>query len=141
VGTSGGSSIGIIVLSANLTLTSTSITTQAGGAGGTGGDGQVGEAGGLGALGGGIGAGAGGSGGQGGNGGPGGGGAGGHSVAIAVKGGPLPDLTNAAITHSIAGAGATANSMDTTMQTQGANGLGCATLDFTNPASPTACVM
>jgi hypothetical protein len=141
VGTSGGSSIGIIALNATLTLTSTSITTHVGGAGGVGGDGQTGQAGGQQGLGGGATACAGGAGGQGGNGGPGGSGAGGHSVAIAILGGMLPVLTSANIMHGVGGAGGPANSMDTTMQTQGADGVGCQTLDFTDPTSPTACVM
>jgi hypothetical protein len=139
-GTSGGSSIGILAFNASLTLTTVAITTQAGGVGGAGGAGQKGANGGGSGDRGGSGACPGGLGGQGGAGGPGGGGAGGHSVGIAVKTGTLPTLTTTTITPGGGGMGGAGG--DTTAQTQGAAGLGCKTLDFTNPALvPPACVM
>ena len=83
----------------------------------------------------------GGKGGQGGAGGPGGGGAGGHSVGVAAKGAAAPDLSSTTITHGNGGAGGPGGNMDMTAQTKGDGGMACKTLDFTNPASPTACVM
>ncbi len=83
----------------------------------------------------------GGKGGQGGAGGPGGGGAGGHSVAVAIKGGTLPDLSTTTIVPGMGGAGGPGGDMDMTAQTKGDDGMACKTLDFTNPASPTACAM
>lgn len=140
-GQSGGSSIGILVLSAQLTLTTVAITTHDGGKGGLGGDGQLGGNGGL--PGHAIGGAAcdGGKGGQGGAGGPGGGGAGGHSAAIAIKGGKLPDLASTTIMLGKGAPGGAGGDMDMTAQTKGDVGLGCKTLDFTNPLSPTACAM
>jgi hypothetical protein len=139
-GTSGGSSIGILALGAKLTLTTVTITTKAGGIGGAGASGQPGENGGVPGSPGAAGACPGGSGGQGGAGGPGGGGAGGHSVGIAVKNGTLPTLGTTTITPGNGGMGGAGG--DTTTQTQGDPGLGCKTLDFTNPAmTPPACVM
>jgi hypothetical protein len=141
-GQSGGSSIGILALGATLTLNTVSIATHDGGAGGTGGDGQHGGAGGsAGHAPMGSNACDGGKGGQGGAGGPGGGGAGGHSVAVAIKGGTLPDLSNTTIVPGMGGAGGPGGDMDMTAQTKGDDGMACKTLDFTNPMSPTACVM
>jgi hypothetical protein len=140
LGSSGGSSIGILAFGANLTLTTVKITTQAGGAGGAGASGQRGGNGGQPGIAGGSGACPGGIGGQGGAGGPGGGGAGGHSVGIAIKNGTLPALTSTTITPGSFGMGGAGG--DTTAQTQGDAGLGCHTLDFTNPTmSPPACAM
>jgi hypothetical protein len=140
-GQSGGSSIGILVLGAKLSLVSVTITTKDGGAGGLGGGGQLGGDGGQpGNAGGGPSCG-GGKGGQGGAGGPGGGGAGGHSVAVAVKGGALPDLSSTTITGGKGAAGGSGGDMDMTTQTKGDSGLACKTLDFTNPKSPSACAM
>lgn len=90
-GKPGGSSIALLVLDAQVTLTSVTLTAGLGGKGGTGGNGQSG---GQKGNGGGPGAGKGtaqascrgGDGGQGGPGGPGGGGQGGHSLGIAFKG-------------------------------------------------------
>jgi hypothetical protein len=140
-GQSGGSSFGILALGATLTLTTVSIATHDGGAGGTGGDGQVGGAGGQPGTRGGATSCAGGIGGLGGVGGPGGGGAGGHSVAVAVKGGGLPDVSATKITLGKGAAGGAGGNNDMTAQTRGDGGLGCKTLDFTSPMSPTACVM
>jgi hypothetical protein len=140
LGTSGGSSIGILALGAQLTLTTVAITTKAGGAGGAGSSGQLGGGGGQPGVGGGTNACVGGSGGQGGAGGPGGGGAGGHSVGIAIKNGTLPSLGSTTITPGSGAMGGAGG--DTTAQTQGDAGLGCKTLDFTNPAmTPPACTM
>jgi hypothetical protein len=138
---SGGSSIGILALGAKLTLSAVTITTKDGGAGGLGGNGQQGGAGGL--PGSAIGAAAcsGGPGGHGGAGGPGAGGAGGHSIAVAIKGGTLPDLSSTTIANGKGAAGGAGGDMDLTMQTRGDGGLGCKTLDFTNPMSPSACAM
>jgi hypothetical protein len=141
-GQSGGSSIGILALGATPSLSNVSIATHDGGAGGVGGDGQLGGPGGqpgkapmmTAAC-------DGGPGGQGGAGGPGGGGAGGHSIAIAVKGAASPDLSSMKITLGKGAAGGPGGDMDVTMQTKGDGGLACKTLDFTNPMSPTACVM
>ena len=140
-GHSGGSSIGILAPGAKLTLTTVMITTKGGGAGGLGGNGQKGAAGGLEGHAVAVGACSGGPGGQGGAGGPGGGGAGGHSVAVAIKGGTLPDLKSTTVKHGSGGTGGGGGDMDVTMQTRGDDGLGCKTLDFTNPASPKACAM
>ena len=139
-GQSAGSSIGVLSLGAKLTLNSVTITTHGGGAGGVGGDGQLGGNGGS--------AGHapmnsaacdGGKGGQGGAGGPGGGGAGGHSVAIAIKGGALPDLSTTTIANGKGAEGGSGGDM--TMQARGNTGLGCKTLDFADPMSPSACAM
>jgi hypothetical protein len=140
-GQSGGSSFGILALGANLTLATVTISTKAGAAGGLGGDGQQGGPGGSSGH-------ApmnsnacdGNKGGAGGRGGSGGGGAGGHSAGIAIAGGALPDLKDAAITHDTGGPGGAGGDMDGTLQTKGDNGLGCATLEFTDPTSPTACM-
>jgi hypothetical protein len=141
LGLSGGGSIGILALSAKLTLTTVTITTKGGGAGGLGGNGQKGAAGGLEGHAVAVGACSGGPGGQGGAGGPGGGGAGGHSIAVAIKGGTLPDLKSTTVKHGSGGSGGVGGDMDMTMQTKGDDGLGCKMLDFTNPMSPTACAM
>jgi hypothetical protein len=140
-GQSGGSSIGLLALGVTPVLMTVSITTHAGGAGGTGGNGQPGSAGGTPGNPGGTGACGGGSGGPGGTGGPGGGGAGGHSVAVALKGTTLPDLSNSKITLGSGGAGGPGGDMNTTAQTLGDAGMACKTLDFTNPGSMTACAM
>jgi hypothetical protein len=140
-GQAGGSSIGILALGAKLTLITVAITTKGGGAGGIGGNGQPGGDGGGKGLSVGAGACAGGPGGKGGAGGPGGGGAGGHSVALAIKGGPLPDLGSTTITPGKGATGGAGGDMDMTTQTRGDTGLGCKTLDFTNPMSPSACAM
>lgn len=92
-GKAGGSSIGILNLGANLTLTAVTITTGQGGKGGNGGHGQKGAPGGQGASGGkppsspGTGQTGcrGGDGGHGGAGGPGGGAHGGHSIGVLYK--------------------------------------------------------
>jgi hypothetical protein len=138
LGQSGGSSIGILVLGAAVTLKTASITTHDGGGGGTGGDGQLGGNGGQpGNAGGGASC-SGGKGGQGGAGGPGGGGAGGHSIAIAMKGGTLPDLSSTTTVPGMGGSGGPGGNMDMTAQTKGDDGLACKTLDF---ATPTSCAM
>jgi hypothetical protein len=141
LGQSGGSSIGILVLSANLTLMNVTITANGGGAGGLGGNGQKGAAGGQPGTAGGANACIGGPGGQGGTGGPGGGGAGGHSVGIAIDGGSLPDLGTSTINATGAGTGGSGGNMDMTAQTKGDDGKACKTLDFGKPMSPTACAM
>jgi hypothetical protein len=136
-GQSGGSSIGILALGAKVTLTTVSIRTKTGGAGGTGGDGQQGGPGGSpGQAPASTNACDGGKGGQGGAGGPGGGGAGGHSIALAIKGGTLPDLSGTTIVSGTGGTGGPGGDMDMTMQTKGDDGMACRTLDFTTPASP-----
>jgi hypothetical protein len=141
-GQSGGSSIGILVLGAKLSLVSVTITTKDGGAGGLGGGGQPGGIGGdPGHAPASSAACDGGKGGQGGAGGPGGGGAGGHSVAVAIKGGALPDLSSTTIIGGKGAAGGSGGDMDMTTQTKGDSGLACKTLDFTNPKSPSACAM
>jgi hypothetical protein len=136
-GQSGGSSIGLLSLGAKLTLSTVTITAKSGGGGGLGGDGQIGGNGGL--AGHAIGGAAcdGGKGGQGGAGGPGGGGAGGHSIAIAIKGGKLPDLGSATIHHEAGASGGAGGDMDMSAQTRGDDGLGCKALDF---ADATSCV-
>ncbi len=140
-GTSGGSSIGILALGGSLTLTSVSITTHAGGAGGLGGNGQPGGGGGQhGQRRAAANACAGGTGGQGGAGGPGGGGAGGHSVAVAIEGGTLPDLSTTTIVPGSGGMGSAGGDMDMTAQTKGDSGKACKTLDFT-PTTTAPCVM
>jgi hypothetical protein len=137
-GVSGGSSIGVLVLGANLTLTSVTITTQSGGAGGPGAAGQPGQAGGIQGSQGGPNACSGAPGGHGGPGGAGGGGAGGHSIGIAILGGTLPALTSTTITPGSAGMGGAGGDM--TAQTQGDKGMACKVLNFADPTSPTACM-
>jgi hypothetical protein len=138
-GQSGGSSIGIIALNAQLTLSSVSISVGTAGAGGAGGDGQKGGPGGMQGMQGGAGACPGGLGGAGGKGGPGGGGAGGHSLGIAFRGGPKPNLASATVSHATGANGGKGGDGDTTPQTQGDGGLGCATLDFADTTAA-ACV-
>jgi hypothetical protein len=140
LGQPGGSSIGIVVLKAKLTLKTTTIIVKNGGAGGLGGDGQSGADGGQ--QGNAVGGAAcsGGKGGQGGAGGPGGGGAGGHSVGLAIKGGLLPDLTTTTIMAGSGASGGAGGDMDMTAQTKGDDGWACKTLDFGNAMSPGACV-
>jgi hypothetical protein len=125
----GGSSIGILSLNAQLTLTTVTITAKDGGSGGNGGDGQSGGSGGSGggtannnpsAC-------QGGKGGQGGLGGAGGGGLGGHSLGLAVKG-PAPTLdmaTQKAIMFGMQGAGGLGGNMDLKMN-EGAAGVAAA---------------
>lgn len=134
-GQSGGSSIGIVVLGANLLLTNITITTKTGGSGGTGGDGQIGGAGGLPGHAVASNACDGGKGGQGGAGGPGGGGAGGHSIGIAAKAAKLPALGSTTIHHEAGAPGGAGGDTDTTDTTKGDPGLGCKTLDFADAKS------
>jgi hypothetical protein len=105
-GRAGGSSIGVVSLASNLTLTEVVIVTGNGGRGGRGGAGQPGALGGKGGAGGsGTLAGcAGGGGGKGGNGGVGGGGRGGHSIGIAYVGDFAPPK-GGSITVGAAGPG------------------------------------
>jgi hypothetical protein len=140
LGQPGGSSVGIVALSAKLVLKNVTITVKNGGVGGLGGDGQ------LGGVGGDPGhapvsstACDGGKGGQGGAGGPGGGGAGGHSVGIAMKGGMLPALATTTIQAGTGASGGAGGDMDATTQTKGDDGLACKTLDFGDAMSPKAC--
>lgn len=112
-GQAGGSSIALISLGAMLTLTEVKLTAGNGGNGGAGGMGQQGGIGGQGGSGGTGASGvtptnpacAGGNGGLGGQGGRGGGGRGGHSIGIAWKGTPPPEVTAEAITIGGAGTG------------------------------------
>jgi hypothetical protein len=143
-GKAGGSSVAIVSLGTKLTLTEVTLTSGKGGKGGDGAAAQTGGSGGSGAKGGtnsgtapSIDGCDGGKGGKGGVGGPGAGGRGGHSIGIAYAKAPamLPVVkTFMQGTPGSAGSGA-AGAPD------GAPGRGCKTLDFTNPASPTACAM
>jgi hypothetical protein len=78
----------------------------------------------------------GGGGGQGGRGSSGGGGLGGHSAGIAFTG-TAPVQTKVTIQHGNGGSGGIGGDMDMTSPgIVGGNGLGCTTLDFSNPTSP-----
>lgn len=131
-GKAGGSSIALISLDANLTLTDVRLTAGLGGGGGDGGDGQVGGVGGSGGVGG---AGMntlkgcnGGDGGQGGFGGRGGGGRGGHSVGLAFTGtSPSAPMDATVGTAGVGGKGAE-------MMQDGAAGVSQKTMEF--PATP-----
>ncbi|APR87926.1 PE-PGRS virulence associated protein [Minicystis rosea] len=146
---SAGSSFALVSLNAMITLDTVTLTSVDGGHGGAGGDGQPGGQGGSGGLAGGSnGDGAvkacnGGDGGQGGRGSSGGGGLGGHSAGIAFKGTPpMQKNKPPIIKHGNGGSGGIGGDMDMTSPgIVGGNGLGCATLDFTAPTSPTACAM
>jgi hypothetical protein len=144
-GQAAGSSLGLVSIGAIISLDTVSITTANGGAGGAGGDGQPGGQGGNGGAAGSsngdgsVKACAGGNGGQGGRGSSGGGGLGGHSVGIAFKG-TAPKQMNVTIHHGMGGAGGIGGDMDMTSPgIVGANGLGCATLDFGSGSK--TCVM
>ena len=146
-GQSAGSSFAFVSLNATVALDTVTLTSADGGVGGAGGNGQPGGQGGNGgAAGSSNGDGSvkacnGGNGGQGGRGSSGGGGLGGHSAGIAFKG-TAPMQTKVAIQHGKGGAGGIGGDMDMTSPgIVGGNGLGCATLDFTTPASPAACAM
>jgi hypothetical protein len=94
-GQAGGSSIALLVLDANVTLSDVTLTAGKGGNGGAGGNGQDGgQSGEGGPFGAGVGSAnnscQGGAGGKGGVGGPGGGGQGGHSLGIAFQGTTAP---------------------------------------------------
>jgi hypothetical protein len=134
-GQSGGSSIGIALFGAKLTLNAVTITVRSGGKGGLGGDGQLGGSGGNPGHALGNAACDGGKGGQGSAGGPGGGGAGGHSVGIAAKDAKLPALGSTTIHHEAGALGGAGGDMDTTDTTKGDPGLGCKTLDFADAKS------
>jgi hypothetical protein len=54
-------------------------------------------------------------------------------VAIAVSSAALPDLTTTTLVHGAAGAGALGGDGDVTAN--GADGLGCTTLDFGDASS------
>jgi hypothetical protein len=60
---------------------------------------------------------------------------------IAIRGGTLPDLSTTTIVPGMSGTGGPGGDMDMTTQTKGDDGMACKTLDFTSPASTTACVM
>jgi hypothetical protein len=146
-GQSAGSTFALVSVNATVTLDIVILTSANGGAGGSGGNGQKGGQGGNGGNpgssngDGSVKACSGGSGGQGGHGSSGGGGLGGHSAGIAFTG-TAPTQTKVTIQHGNGGAGGIGGDMDMTSPgIVGGSGLGCATLDFTNPTSPTACVM
>jgi hypothetical protein len=118
-GQAGGSSIALLVLGAEVTLASVTLTAGKGGNGGVGGNGQSGGNGGNGGT---RGDGespanpscAGGDGGQGGGGGPGGGGQGGHSLGIAFQGTTAPvggKFMIGTMNNGMGGAGGTNNTM------------------------------
>ena len=145
-GQSAGSSFAIVALNATVSLDTVTITTADGGDGGAGGDGQPGGQGGKGGSAGDSGGDGsvsacdGGKGGQGGRGSSGGGGLGGHSAGIAFKG-KAPVQVGVTTTHGKGGGGGIGGDMDATSQgIVGGGGLACKTLDFTTPASPSACV-
>ncbi len=146
-GQSAGSSFALVSLNGKVVLDTVTLTSADGGAGGAGGNGQPGGHGGKGGTAGGsngdgsVQACNGGNGGQGGRGSSGGGGLGGHSAGIAFKG-TAPVQKKVVIQHGKGGGGGIGGDMDMTSPgIVGGNGLACATLDFTTPASPTACAM
>lgn len=146
-GQSAGSSFALVSLNAMVTLDTVTLTSVDGGHGGVGGDGQPGGQGGNGGTAGGsngdgsVSACNGGKGGQGGRGSSGGGGLGGHSAGIAFKGTAPTQVKKVTIVHGKGGAGGIGGDMDmTSAGIVGGEGLGCTTLDFTDPTSPTACV-
>jgi hypothetical protein len=139
LGQTGGSSIGIVVFNANLTLTNVKITAVAGGAGGTGAAGQTGGVGGL--PGGAVAAGAcgGANGGTGGNGGYGPGGAGGNSVGIAISGGTVSLDASSSIATGSVGTGGQGSDATVGSTTNGSGGSACKTLTFTGSDGGAAC--
>ena len=146
-GQSAGSSFALVSVGANVSLNTVTLTSVDGGVGGVGGNGQPGGHGGKGGTAGGsngdgsVQACNGGNGGQGGRGSSGGGGLGGHSAGIAFKG-TAPMQVKVSIQHGKGGAGGIGGDVDMTSPgIVGGNGLGCTTLDFTAPTSPTACAM
>lgn len=147
-GQSAGSSFALVSVNAMITLDTVMLTSVDGGTGGVGGDGQPGGQGGNGGTAGSsngdgsVSACGGGKGGQGGRGSSGGGGLGGHSAGIAFKGTAPVQAKKVTILHGKGGAGGIGGDMDmTSAGIVGGNGLGCTTLDFTDPKSPTACAM
>lgn len=147
-GQSAGSSFALVSLNATITLDTVTLTAVDGGHGGAGGDGQPGGQGGNGGIAGGsngdgsVKACNGGNGGQGGRGSSGGGGLGGHSAGIAFKGTAPVQAKKVTLLHGKGGDGGIGGDMDmTSAGIVGGNGLGCATLDFTDPTSATACAM
>jgi hypothetical protein len=131
-GVSGGSSIALLVVDAQVTLVSVTLTAGKGGNGGAGGSGQSGGSGGGGGMNGSGGpvddACPGGKGGKGGNGGPGGGGQGGHSLGIAFQGATAPAGGTFMIAATNAGSGGMGGN-NNTMGT-GASGLAENCWDF-----------
>jgi hypothetical protein len=135
-GKPGGSSIALLVLDANVTLTAVTLTAGKAGSGGSGGNGQSG---GHGAVGGTKGAGtgvaksacAGGGGGDGGPGGPGGGGQGGHSLGIAFHGSKSPTGGTFQIDMTKAGKGGPGGANNTASNMgKGADGMAANCWDF-----------
>jgi hypothetical protein len=146
-GGSAGSSFAFVSLGATISLSSVTLTSVNGGAGGAGGNGQPGGQGGNGGNAGSsngdgsVSACNGGKGGQGGRGSSGGGGLGGHSAGIAFTG-TAPMQTMVTIQHGKGGSGGIGGDMDMTSPgIVGGSGLGCTTLNFSIPASPTPCAM
>jgi hypothetical protein len=141
-GQAGGSSIALLVLDADVTLSNVTLTAGKGGNGGGGGNGQDGGTPGSGgALGNGASLNpscAGGSGGKGGNGGPGGGGQGGHSLGIAFQGTTAPKGGMFAIDMTKNGTGGAGgmNNMTANMGT-GADGIANDCWDFGKKAACT----
>lgn len=133
-GKAGGSSIALVSLGATLTFTDVKLTSSNGGTGGAGGAGQAGGVGGVGGNGGAGAGGAmptlsgckGGSGGVGGFGGKGGGGRGGHSLGIAWKGVPPPELPAEAVVVGSPGQGGLGEGVSG----NGANGDAVVTKEF-----------
>jgi len=101
-GSGGGSSIGLLVFDASVTLQGCTIATANGAPGGSGAPGQAGQTGGPGGAGG-LASCTGGMGGAGGNGGPGAGGSGGLSVGVLWTG-TMPTVTGGSQTFGSAGA-------------------------------------
>ena len=129
-GRGGGASIGVLLLSGELSLQGGTITTGNGGDGGDGGDGGPGGAGGIGGLGDpGLGDGGdGGHGGQGGQGGTGGSGGGGPSLGVVCSASTSVTMTDTALTSGLGGPGGEGDGL------VGASGLeadtwGCLTPD------------
>lgn len=122
-GTGGGSSIGLLVQDARISLVDCSIATKAGGNGGAGGPGAAGQSGFPGGVGGNGQGCPGGAGGFGGSGAAGGGGAGGVSVGVVHQGTPptLDTATQGKITTGAPGAGGAGS-------TKGADGVAAPTL-------------
>jgi hypothetical protein len=140
-GKPGGSSIALLVLDAQVTLTSVTLTAGKGGNGGAGGSGQSGGNKGTGGT---SGAGAGtangscsgGDGGRGGVGGPGGGGQGGYSLGIAFQGTTSPKGGTFSIQMTNAGPGGMGGTNNTTANMgQGADGMAINCWDFGSNAA------
>jgi hypothetical protein len=136
-GQPGGSSIALLVLDAEVTLTSVTLTAGQAGNGGVGGSGQSGGGPGAGGmLGSGVGSSpppscTGGSGGAGGNGGPGGGGQGGHSLGIAFQGTTAPVGGTFMIDMTKNGTGGSGGLNNTTVNMgMGADGIAVNCWDF-----------